>query len=56
VRFRFPHGEGAALSFVHEYGRVLEKQFHEGYSEVVAEVPESVRKRLAQYIERPPDV
>jgi GTP-binding protein HflX len=56
VRFRFPHSEGAALSFVHEYGRVLEKNFEEGYSEVVAEVPESVRNRLAQYIQRPADV
>lgn len=56
ARFRFPHSEGAALSFVHEYGRVIEKHFHEEYSEVVAEVPESVRKRLAQYVERPTDV
>jgi GTP-binding protein HflX len=56
ARFRFPHTQGAALSFLYEYGRVLTKEFNESYSEVVAEVPESVRKRLAQYIERPSDV
>ena len=56
VHFRLPPGEGAALSLLHEYGRVLEKQFLGEYSEVVAEVPESLRRRLAQYVDRPDDV
>jgi GTP-binding protein HflX len=50
VRFRFPHTDGAPLSFLHEYARVIEKHVGEEYSEVVAETPESVKKRLAAYV------
>jgi GTP-binding protein HflX len=52
ITFRFPHTEGAALHFLHEYARVLEKRVTEEYSEVVAEVPDSVRKRLAAWVIR----
>ena len=48
--FRIPHSEGGALHFLYEFGRVLEKQVGEEYSEVVADVPESVRKRLVDYL------
>ena len=27
VRFRIPHGEGAALHLLHEYARVIEKRY-----------------------------
>ncbi|MGH9630679.1 MAG: GTPase HflX [Bryobacteraceae bacterium] len=50
VRFRIPHSEGSSLHFLHENARVIDKGFTEEYSEVVAEVPESVRKRLARYV------
>ncbi len=48
--FRIPHSEGAALHFLYEFGRVLEKQVGEEYSEVVADVPESVRRRLGEFV------
>ena len=41
------------MHLLHEYARVLEKRPLEEYSEVVAEVPESVKKRLAHYLARP---
>jgi GTP-binding protein HflX len=50
VRFRFPHTEGGPLHLLHEYARIIEKNFTEEYSEVVAETPESVKKRLASYV------
>ena len=50
VKFRIPHGDGAALHILHEYARVVEKKFTEEYAEVVAETPESVRKRLAGFV------
>ncbi len=50
AKFRVPHGDGAAAHLLHEYGRVLEKRFTEEYSEIMAEVPESLKKRLASYV------
>jgi hypothetical protein len=50
VRFRIPHDEGAALSWLHEYARVLEKKYEGDYSDVVAETPESVKRRLSRFI------
>jgi GTP-binding protein HflX len=48
--FHIPHADGGALHFVYEYGRVLDKTEGEEYSEVVADVPESIRKRLAAFV------
>ena len=50
VRFRIPHDEGAALHLLHEYARVVEKKYAEEYSEVVAETPESVKRRLSRFV------
>lgn len=50
VKFRIPHSEGGAIHEVHEYARVLEKRSEEEYSEIVAEAPESVRKRLERFL------
>lgn len=50
VTFRFSHSDGAPLHFLHEYARVIEKRVGEEYSEVVAETPESIKKRLANYV------
>jgi GTP-binding protein HflX len=50
VRFRIPHDEGAALSWLHEYARVVEKKYEGDYSDVVAETPESVKRRLSRFI------
>ena len=50
VRFRIPHTEGGALHLLHEYARVIEKSYEGDYSEVVAETPESIKRRLSQYV------
>jgi GTPase len=50
VRFRIPHTEGAAMHLLHEYARVIEKRYEGDYSEVVAETPESVKRRLASFV------
>jgi GTP-binding protein HflX len=50
VRFRIPHDEGAALHWLHEYARVIEKTYAGEYSEVVAETPESVKRRLSRFV------
>ena len=48
--FRIPHDEGGAIHLLHEYARVIEKRFEGEYAEIVADAPESVRKRLARFI------
>jgi GTP-binding protein HflX len=50
ARFRIPHSQGAVLHLLHEYARVVDKRFEEEYSEIVAEAPESIRKRLSRFI------
>ena len=50
ARFRIPHAEGAATHLVHEYARVVSKQVEEDYSEIVAETPESVKRRLQHFL------
>jgi hypothetical protein len=50
ARFRIPHTDGAALHLLHEFARVLEKHYGEEYSEIVAETPESVKKRLSRFL------
>jgi GTPase len=50
AKFRIPHTDGAALHLLHEYARVLEKYYGEEYSEIVAETPESVKKRLSRFL------
>ena len=53
--FRIPHSDGAALHMLHEYARVIEKRFVEEYSEIVAETPESVKKRLSRFVYGSPE-
>ncbi len=50
VQFRFPIGEGAGLSLLHELGRVLDVRYGDKFCEVDAEVPESLRQRLAAFV------
>ena len=50
ARFRIPHAEGAAAHMLHEYARVIGKTTEEEYSEIEAEVPESVKRRLIQFL------
>jgi len=44
--FHVPAGDGATLSLLHAYGRVLQTSYRGDVCEVVAEVPESLRRRL----------
>jgi GTP-binding protein HflX len=48
--FRIPHSDPAALHLLHEYGRVIDKRYGGEYSEVVAETPESLKRRLARFL------
>lgn len=48
--FRIPHTDSAATHVLHEYARVLQERFEGEYSEIVAEVPESVRNRLRRFL------
>ena len=50
--FRFPLGDGAPLSFLHEHAKVTATRYTEGYTEVEAEVAESVQRRLKKYLAR----
>lgn len=50
TRFRIPHEDGASIHLLHEYARVVEKRFEEEYAEIVADTPESVRKRLSRFV------
>jgi GTP-binding protein HflX len=50
ARFRFPIDEGGALHILHERARVTSQKYTGEYCEVEAEVPESIRRRLAQFV------
>jgi GTPase len=50
ARFRFPAGEGACLHLLHEWGRVRSVTYAGEQCEVEAEVPESLKRRLALYL------
>jgi GTPase len=48
--FRFPLAEGGPLHLLHEYGRVTATRYRNGYCEVDAQVPESLRRRLSKFV------
>ncbi len=50
ARFRVPAGEGATLHLLHELGRVSNIHYRDGCCEVEAEVPESLKRKLAAYL------
>ena len=52
ARFRLPISEGAALHLLHEKARVTAQRFIGEHCEVEAEVPESILKRLAEFLVR----
>jgi GTP-binding protein HflX len=49
AKFRFPLGEGAKVSLLYELGRVKAKRYEGDYCEIEAEVPQSLRERLAEF-------
>ena len=50
ARFRLHASEGSLVHLLHERARVLEKRYRGDSCEIEAEVPQSVRQRLARYI------
>jgi GTPase len=50
LRFRLPAGAGQELHLLHERAAVVSQEFREGYCEVVADAPESIRQQLEQYV------
>jgi GTP-binding protein HflX len=46
AEFHLPPGGGAQLAMLHEFGRVIETRYTGESCEVVAEVPESLRRRI----------
>jgi hypothetical protein len=47
--FRLPAGEGRALHLLHERAAVISQEFHDEVCEVVADVPQSILRRLSQF-------
>ena len=50
VRFRLPVSAGQQLHLLHERAAVVSQDFLEGFCEVVADTPESIRSRLEKYV------
>jgi GTPase len=48
-RFRLPLGEGRALNLLHDRAAVISKSYQDDYCEVVADAPQSIRDRLAEF-------
>ena len=51
AHLRLPLGEGATISMVHDLGRVLETKYVGDSCEMDVEIPESLRHRLAAFIQ-----
>ena len=48
-KFRLPLGEGRALHLLHDRAAIVSKHYAEDYCEVVADAPESIRQKLAEF-------
>jgi GTP-binding protein HflX len=49
-RFHIPAGEGALIHLLHEHAKVLSSQYRDEVFEAEAEVPESVKRQLSDYL------
>ncbi len=49
-RFKLPLGEGRALHLLHDRAAIVSKRYIDDYCEVVADTPESIRQRLAEFV------
>lgn len=50
AHFRFPLSEGANIALLHELARVVEIHYTSDWCEIEADVPESLRLRLAEFV------
>ncbi len=48
-RFRFPLGEGRAIHLLHDRAAIVSKVYEDDYCEVVADAPQSIRDKLAEF-------
>ncbi len=48
-RFRLPPGEGRALNLLHDRAAVISMRYEDGYCDVLADAPESIRNRLSEF-------
>ena len=48
-RFRLPLGEGRAIHLLHDRAAILTKTFEDDYCEIVADAPQSLREKLAEF-------
>lgn len=48
-RFRFPLAEGRAVALLYDRAAVISQQYRDDYCEVVADAPQSIRDRLAEF-------
>jgi GTP-binding protein HflX len=48
-RFHFPLGEGRALHLLHDRAAIISKQYLDEYCDVLADAPQSIRDRLAEF-------
>jgi len=49
-RFRLPVSEGRALHLLHERAAVISQEYEEEFCNVLAETPESIKKRLSEFV------
>ncbi len=52
VRFRVPQKEGKTLALLEAQSRIYSREYSEGMVELEAEIPESLTKRLSQWLVR----
>ena len=48
-RFRLPLGEGRALHLLHDRAAIISQHYADEYCEVVADAPQSIRTKLAEF-------
>jgi len=49
-KFQIPLSAGADIALLHSAARVIREEYNESLCEIEAEVPESIRRRLARYV------
>jgi GTP-binding protein HflX len=50
VRFRIPVHEGAAIAFIHQYGKVRSARYETTTCEIEVDAPESLCRRMRKYL------
>jgi len=49
-KFRLPLSEGRAMHLLHDRAAVISRHYADDYCEVVADTPESIRQKLAEFV------